>query len=459
MTQTMQKICPDTPLTTSPEIMEFSIELITPLFGGGTTAGEVDKTLLIRATEIRGILRFWWRATRGKQFLDKKNPIATLKKREDEIWGSTDKPSPFSIVVEGISRKNNQKIPNSDGVNLNVDEWKYILFPFKLNGKKIKPDALNRIYFTLRVLDNTSGIKEELIPEVECAIWAWITFGGIGARTRRGCGALYCHNAKLLSGREDFPFKPEKFKEFQSWLMRVFKHYKITMNNSLTKTPWPVIQSVFLHEATNQMNGWLSMIKCLKEFRQGIGTGRDNSPNSTSAFPGRSRWPESESIRSRVLKTKSRPRSWKGWDSRFVGKDDKLKIEGYPRSEFGMPIIMELRHSKLPNKRKPIKVTIQHSKEEDRLASPIILRPAIIGDGECASLIIQLSTPPLDSVYLKKGDHDLENDIPINDPDKIHGSILTTYPDSPMMDRSHGSAVDAFITFIQEDPKKWVKVI
>ncbi|HEU5375226.1 MAG TPA: type III-B CRISPR module RAMP protein Cmr1, partial [Ktedonobacteraceae bacterium] len=59
-------------------------QLITPLYGGGVTPGEADPVTIIRATEIRGHLRFWWRATRGGQFGD---DVAAMQKREGEIWG------------------------------------------------------------------------------------------------------------------------------------------------------------------------------------------------------------------------------------------------------------------------------------------------------------------------------------------------------------------------------------
>ena len=43
-------------------------KVITPLFGGGVDPAKADPVTVVRATEIRGHLRFWWRATRGGQF-------------------------------------------------------------------------------------------------------------------------------------------------------------------------------------------------------------------------------------------------------------------------------------------------------------------------------------------------------------------------------------------------------
>src|SRR6266567_6312018 len=62
-------------------------KLITPLFGGGVTAGEGDPVTLIRGTEIRGLLRFWWRACHGGNY----KTLEELKKAEDKIWGVANK--------------------------------------------------------------------------------------------------------------------------------------------------------------------------------------------------------------------------------------------------------------------------------------------------------------------------------------------------------------------------------
>src|SRR5712692_4001031 len=69
-------------------------KLITPLFGGGVEPGVNDDVTPISGKAIRGQLRFWWRATRGSGTLD------AMKRREDAIWGSTERPSQISIRIE-----------------------------------------------------------------------------------------------------------------------------------------------------------------------------------------------------------------------------------------------------------------------------------------------------------------------------------------------------------------------
>src|SRR5260221_14040443 len=65
---------PDNVIT---QIREY--QLITPLYGGGVKPTEPDPITVVRATEIRGQLRFWWRACRGGEFNGK---LGAMKEEE-----------------------------------------------------------------------------------------------------------------------------------------------------------------------------------------------------------------------------------------------------------------------------------------------------------------------------------------------------------------------------------------
>src|SRR6266700_2315149 len=71
-------------------------QLITPLFGGGATPAEADPVTVVRGSEIRGHLRFWWRACRGGQF----NNVAAMKEAEDALWGAAYKKGDEPIPQE-----------------------------------------------------------------------------------------------------------------------------------------------------------------------------------------------------------------------------------------------------------------------------------------------------------------------------------------------------------------------
>lgn len=74
----------------------YSIKLITPMYGGGVVAGVNEQDRPVRVPSVRGNLRFWWRATRGTAFPS----LEELKRREAEIWGSTERASPTWVEVD-----------------------------------------------------------------------------------------------------------------------------------------------------------------------------------------------------------------------------------------------------------------------------------------------------------------------------------------------------------------------
>lgn len=70
--------------------------VITPLF----MTGADGQTPELRPSEIKGMLRFWWRAINGYQSID------SLRKSEAEIFGSSDEKtgkSKFSLKIDYIN--------------------------------------------------------------------------------------------------------------------------------------------------------------------------------------------------------------------------------------------------------------------------------------------------------------------------------------------------------------------
>ena len=69
-------------------IYRFHCKLVTPMYGGGVDAGEVDAAMPMRATAIRGQLRFWWRLITRNQYLEN-GRLNSKKQFEAEriIWG------------------------------------------------------------------------------------------------------------------------------------------------------------------------------------------------------------------------------------------------------------------------------------------------------------------------------------------------------------------------------------
>src|SRR5205085_2651442 len=174
-------------------------KLITPLFGGGVTPGVNDEVTPISGKAIRGHLRFWWRATRSGQYNAR---LDEMKRAEESIWGGdSDKdrghPSTVNIAVEVITKGTPKKPftveqqirhgkPQLDSKGQKRLEPKadetvapaYLAFPLQppaplVVGKHSEAVRVG-VTFELRISFETKDKQE-----VEAALWAWETFGGI----------------------------------------------------------------------------------------------------------------------------------------------------------------------------------------------------------------------------------------------------------------------------------------
>jgi CRISPR-associated protein Cmr1 len=188
---------PDLPEWREPakrETIELELRLITPMFGGGYKAREVDTEQLIRPAAIRGQLRFWWRATAGARYAS----VADLHKAETELWGGAstkDNPAFGKVAIQVHILSAGEKASYSQVAPPSKPEdgplHGYFLFPFQEQKKQNIPAAVGRrqVSFQLRLTLDAS-LSEAQRAGVRTALKAWIAFGGVGARTRRGCGAL-----------------------------------------------------------------------------------------------------------------------------------------------------------------------------------------------------------------------------------------------------------------------------
>ena len=176
------------------ETIELELQLITPMFGGGYKAREVDPLQPIRPAAIRGHLRFWWRATAGARY----SSVVDLHKAETELWGGAstkDNPAVGKVAIQVQILSAGEETPYSQIAPPSKPKdgpmHGYFLFPFREQREQNIPAAVGRrqVSFQLRLTLDAS-LSEAQRAEVRTALKAWIAFGGVGARTRRGCGAL-----------------------------------------------------------------------------------------------------------------------------------------------------------------------------------------------------------------------------------------------------------------------------
>lgn len=369
---------------------ERKYELITPLFGGGVKAGEADPITTIRGSSIRGQLRFWWRACRGGAFAD----LEQMKKAEDAIWGTASKDKkgekPASKVQVFVKVKDHGKAVKPFEVIQKIKDGK----PEYRNGKpipqikNIENVAPSYAAFPLRpeqrtiyvnmpttpIKENVSFILEIKFPkdlqtDVEAALWAWETFGGIGARTRRGFGAI-----SLLS-IDQKPVTLPAINNFESFISQQLKKHVVDV------VKWPsdlphltknlAHKSVPRPNSTKATDVWSYLIKTLKEFRQ------ERNPGSKPNRPGRSRWPEPDYIRNLTGQHTS-------------SHSPTNKLNKFPRAAFGLPIIFQFNpddynrnnpYDSNSDPRTTMLILSGSGIESDRLASPLILRPIKCSNG------------------------------------------------------------------------------
>lgn len=153
-----------------------NLKVATPCFAGDS---EPSATALIRGQSIKGLLRFWYRATHPD-----------FHKNETEIFGSTDQSSSFQVRVSKI---------DSECVK-NATQWDrqsgkaYLGYGLakEVNGRKTNNP---RPYFDIGTkfvlqLTFSSRIKDEQLNSVMHSLWVWLMLGGLGGRSRRGFGSL-----------------------------------------------------------------------------------------------------------------------------------------------------------------------------------------------------------------------------------------------------------------------------
>lgn len=440
--------CPAAPTRRSTGLVtrDYSICLITPVFGGGVVAGEPDKSFPIRGTSIRGQLQFWWRATRGAAFASH----SELFKRHGEVWGTTKKASPVELEVRDIHCDpprpcarytwNPRARGGRGGWSLHWDETlrsadlPYALFPFQgqppaQGGPGAVPEKMPAEFIGSGSFIVRLRFPEALSDEVEAAVWAWVNFGGIGARTRRGCGSIVGEEVDG-QGRVVKTLAPRAIADLRSWF-RARAGEMATMERT-----WPTLPSTLLsHQvAASPIDAWNRIIGLWKAFRQGVGFARN--PGQMANRPGRSRYPEPETIRELPNIGANRGLS-------HHQRLSSIPANGFPRAELGLPIVFHFQ-----GRGEPPDVTLYPQSEpggtsRERMASPLILKPLALGNNQAIPVIVRLLTPQLTGIELRQNNTVLS--LPaatvVQDP------RLAEYLNSPLAGSSSGSAIEAFMTF------------
>jgi len=356
-------------------LFELEVDVITPLFGGSAQAGKVDCELPIRGASIRGHLRFWWRACRGAGYKDPRE----LFEAEKHIWGSTEEPGAIEVHVEVL--RPGQRVPcaeytkRPDGTYSSLPKWHngypgYALFPFqgKLRAGRTEIEenpatALEGVGFRLRLLAARGRDEDTLYREAEAALWAWLTFGGIGARTRRGCGSLFCDNSS---------FRPTG--DIGGWLKQKADAHVLKSNGS-SLIPLLSGAHILWGDECQALEAWTKAVNAMRDFRQSVGFARNSGTDPRR--PGRSRWPEADSIREQA----------RTWDARHAPQHPARPF--YPKADLGLPIVFHFQSGRDPSDH-----ILEASQDgATRMASPVVLKPLALSRDKAVPIAVVLSAP------------------------------------------------------------------
>jgi len=425
-----------------------SCRLITPLFGGGHTTGEVDPVTPISTKGIRGQLRFWWRLLCGTTLENPTGLPATelLALREAELFGNTELPSSFDLRVavtkqpsrpwrllgqdreppfefEKFGSEMYALFPATQDRNDQVQQIRREGIEFSLTVRRLEVSRFARRADQeqkRRVDANVRRAKQRkstlpgvwldravMESQLQAAVWAWLNFGGIGSRTRRGVGAVTCDE--------------ERFSLLDSAGKLRYKIPGLTILTPCSSAKLTEVQC------------WAKSVDVYRQFRQGFRTrhpGRqkqtlrsrwnnqdrsfDFSVQSNRVESGRTEWPEPDSIRDitkthLVGKTVVLPNG----TTTFM-QHDHAPIhhdKAFPRAALGLPVNFHFADGPVKGspklgiadaERDPGDVQIVprvlgtdgRMRNGQRMSSPVITRPVLL-NGVWQPAVILLRTPVL----------------------------------------------------------------
>jgi CRISPR-associated protein Cmr1 len=331
------------------ETIELELRLITPMFGGGYKAREVDTVQPIRPAAIRGHLRFWWRATAGARYTS----VADLHKAERELWGAAatkDNPAVGKVAIRVEVKDKGQMV----GYGSRGGLPKYFLFPFRPQKNIPATKGRENVVFTLRLILDTS-LSEAQRAEVTTALKAWIAFGGVGARTRRGCGAL-----TVLGNNANQWLPPTQ--GLAEWLGMP--------RDAASDHDWTTLAGArgFITLTKNAEDAWCKLGSFWERFRRG----------------------------GLVSGTK-----WSDYRDVLCNLDDQHDELALAKPFLGLPI--EYQEF---GEQTPFTGTLEPA-QSGRMASPVILKPIALQGGEFGALVLVMHAPKPDKIRVNSEEYAL----------------------------------------------------
>jgi CRISPR-associated protein Cmr1 len=356
--------------------VDAEVKIVTPVYGGGARTMEKGVSPLrgevtpIRSSAVRGALRAWWR----RWAMLKKDRGELYRQQEALLWGWAD--NHLGTIKGAVSVYVDTQKLGPPTIKRASADLKYATWPIEMadgaaelasfngslrivvqldrslveapaaEGGAPKPRAAWAEAWPQHAADDSAdGLVGQLWHEVLLALRAFTTFGGVGARTRRGFGALYWPGDSKAKHPLCKPLTVEQVAAALGWEKRIAARREVQ-----GQRPDPAELAAIAHQKG---------LEVMQNYRLGMRLGRTHRTH-------RSPWPEANLLR-RVR------------DGDLRG-DVQLVL---PRAAFGLPL-----HFKFPNEgasrtqKWELRPLGPDGKSAGRFPSPVFLRPFVDhGDG------------------------------------------------------------------------------
>jgi len=429
----------------APLVVSFTLplECLTPIVGGGVESRTPDEIEGVRIPGIRGQLRMW-RALQPEPDNDK-----DLFEKEARLWGGVGldpkgqdpkKPdalrSKVILRVTTVDRGQDMaagRYIGERGSYKAVPVWEggaamgYGLFPLQLEREELRQQTIAKpptrsvrknlqfdLHVSITLPVNTKEATDWLqgLREVLGSLWAWIHFGGVGSRTTRGFGALAVREKDAVNILTTLQVLAERTEDLSSDLRKeladLFALFKQCSSKELARRlkelhrvfDWPTerpdevkgfhprlpAKSLLCGQVRRgAMDALHDGLDNLKNFRQGPGVGRNSSAGSPR--PGRSYWPEADTLRRLALKHRKH-------NARFQRHPPTSgpALNGAPRAAFGMPL-----NTSFKDQDDKVADGVFMPTYGERWTSPLRMRPLRCSDGYVCLMIYMNQPFPQDA--------------------------------------------------------------
>jgi CRISPR-associated protein Cmr1 len=326
------------------DTLSLEVELITPLFGGGVIPKKLDEVCWLRASEVKAGLRFWWRAIYGHSY----PTIKELHEEEAKRFGSAKVNNSVASPV-AVKVKETRRTAPPLCADLIKDARKIVYFT-GMKMKKTDPPGADLLAVGARAsvtIIFRNGFETMMRQEILRAFVAWLVFGGVGARTRRGAGSIAPVD-RLEGIKVGYPHSPETLDSFLREISLPAPdfsgdYFSLHNNASILRT-------------TTELSAESAQVRAADHWRSFRQNRRHHGQWSGGVGDyGQNRWPEADLVRD----VTEAPLGNHRCHIHHKG------LRQVPRALLGLPLILHF-----PGQSKESDYQIVHS-HSDRYASPI----------------------------------------------------------------------------------------